>query len=133
MYEGNVPIEQAIEYSLNDGDVHVRCNCGSFKFHGFSYMGTQLGYLYGLPRENRYQKTMNPDLENVTCKHVHMALEYLLKNKSQVVKLFSQYYDRLPEVPEDTMIAIPAKEAVATKEPEVAESEETGDIEVSLY
>jgi 8-oxo-dGTP pyrophosphatase MutT (NUDIX family) len=274
-----IPIEDAIDYSLNFGDVTVRCSCPSQLWHGFSYMGDQLGYLYGLPREKRFPKIRNPQLQNATCfvggtpvltdsglrsiesvkegdlvwthkgrlcrvsstmvakkqiisvivqeevfgvtpehpfladpvkelwlpfskatkedrvfspwlpgglfsrpiptlpfangfwsaslsvvkdyyeevvynlsveedesyligegcwavhncKHVHMALEEILGSKEKIVKMFSEYYKRLPEVPKDTMIAIPAPKAgVEEAEPEVTEFEETGDVDVVL-
>jgi len=111
-----IKIEDAVDYSLNFGDVTVRCNCRSQVYHGFSYMGTQLGYLYGLPREGRFPKRNNPDLQNTTCKHVHMALQHILSNKEKIIKMFAQYYKRLVETPEDTMIAIPAEGAEEEKE-----------------
>jgi hypothetical protein len=48
--------------------------------------------------------------------------------------MFSEYYKRLPSVPVDTMIAVPAPKAmdVVAAEPEVAEFEETGDVDVAL-
>ena len=103
-----IPIEQAIDYSLNFGDVNIRCSCPSQLYHGMSYMGTELGYLYGLPREKRFPKVRNPDLQNTTCKHVHIALEHILKNKEKIIQMFATYYKRLDETPPDTMIAIPA-------------------------
>ena len=103
-----IPMEQAIDYSLNFGDVNVRCSCPSMKFHGFNYLGTELGYLYGLPREGRFPKVRNPDLQNVICKHLTIALEHLKKNKEKIIHMFATYYKRLDETPEDTMIAIPA-------------------------
>jgi hypothetical protein len=67
------------------------------------------------------------------CKHTHMALEEILSSKEKVVKMFSEYYKRLPETPEDTMIAIPApKDGGQSAEPEVHEFEETGDVDVVL-
>jgi 8-oxo-dGTP pyrophosphatase MutT (NUDIX family) len=111
-------------------------NCPSHKFHGYAYMGTQLQYLYGLPRENRFPKIRNPNLQLTTCKHVHMALEEILGSKEKIIKMFSEYYKRLPSVPEDTMIAIPAPKAGGSEpaELEVTETdfEETGDVDVVL-
>jgi 8-oxo-dGTP pyrophosphatase MutT (NUDIX family) len=129
-----IPFEDAIDYCLNFADVHIRCDCPSFLYHGFSYMGDQLQYLYGLPREKRFPKIRNPQLQNTTCKHTHMALEEILGSKEKVIKMFSEYYKRLPSVPEDTMIAIPAPKAEGSEpaEPEVTEFEETGDVDVML-
>jgi hypothetical protein len=128
-----IPLEEAVDYSLHMGDVSVRCSCPSFKFHGFSYMGTQLGYLYGVPRENRFPKIRNPTLQNATCKHSHLVLEQMLKDNEKIVKMFSEYYKRLPDVPKNQMIAIPAPKADEVSEAsEVEEDWETGDVEVTL-
>jgi 8-oxo-dGTP pyrophosphatase MutT (NUDIX family) len=62
-----IPFEDAVDYSLNYGDVHIRCSCPSHVYHGFAYMGDQLQYLYGLPREKRFPKIRNPGLKNATC------------------------------------------------------------------
>jgi hypothetical protein len=62
-----IPFESAVDYSINFGDVNIRCSCPSHKYHGFAYMGDQLQYLYGLPREKRFPKIRNPQLQNATC------------------------------------------------------------------
>jgi hypothetical protein len=109
-------------------------NCPSQLYHGFSYMGDQLQYLYGLPREKRFPKIRNPYLINDTCKHTHMALEEILGSKEKIVSMFSEYYKRLPEVPENALIAIPAPKAAGAEpsKPEVDTFKETGDVEVTL-
>jgi hypothetical protein len=128
-----ISIEDSVDYVLHYGDVHVRCSCPSFLYHGFAYQGDQLGYLYGLPREKRFPKVRNPTLQNVSCKHIHMTLEQMLKDNEKIIKMFSEYYKRLPSVPQNQMIAIPAPKAdQVTETPEVEEFQETGDIEVTL-
>jgi hypothetical protein len=129
-----IPFEDAIDYSLNFVDVHIRCSCPSHTFHGFAYMGDQLQYLYGLPREKRFPKVRNPQLQNASCKHIHMALEEILGSKEKIIRMFSEYYKRLSTAPADTMIAIPAPKEVGdvVAEPEVVEFEETGDVDVVL-
>jgi hypothetical protein len=91
-------------------------NCPSQLYHGYSYMGDQLGYLYGIPREKRFPKKNNPNLKLSTCKHVDMALEHLLKNKENIIKMFGHYYKRLDETPPDTMIAVPSSVVREKKE-----------------
>ena len=115
-----IKLDEAVDYSLNFGDVNIRCNCPSNLYHGFAYMGDELEYLYGLPREKRFPHIRNPQLQNATCKHMHMALEHVLKNKEKLIKMFSVYYKRLDETPEDTMIAIPA---AAAEEEKMSEEE----------
>jgi hypothetical protein len=127
----DISLEDAVEYSIENGDVNVRCSCPSFLYHGFSYMGDQLGYLYGLPREKRFPKIRNPTLQNSSCKHLHLALEYLLSHRGKVVNMFSQYYQELDNTPKKTMIAIPAKGVPEEREArgsggESSESEESG-------
>jgi 8-oxo-dGTP pyrophosphatase MutT (NUDIX family) len=131
-----IPLEDAVDYCINFADVHIRCSCPSFLYHGFAYMGDQLQYLYGLPREKRFPKIRNPQLQNISCKHAHMALEEILGSKEKIIKMFSEYYKRLPSVPEDTMIAIPPPKAEGSEPagPEVNEMEfeETGDVDAVL-
>ena len=105
----SIPLEEAIEYSLNHGDVTVSCTCPSFLYHGFSYLGTQLGYKYGLPRENRFPRERNPGLRGSACKHVILVLEDMLKSRHRLFALFGQYYKRLQDTPEGELIAIPNK------------------------
>jgi len=115
-----IKFEDAIDYAINFCDVNIRCSCPYQLYFGISYMGDQLGYLYGLPREKRFPKIRNPNLKLATCKHVDIALEHLEKNKEKLIQMFGKYYKRLEETPPDTMIAIPAK-AVEEKEEESIE------------
>jgi hypothetical protein len=52
-------------------------------------------YLYGIPRENRFPKIRNPNLKGTICKHEDIVLQYLLRNKELIAKMFALYYDRL--------------------------------------
>jgi len=118
MKDKKIKLDEAVDYALNYGDITCRCSCPDQTFRGFSYMGDQLQYLYGLPREKRFPKRNNPNLVSSTCKHMDMALNHLMKNKEKIIKMFSLYYDRLEETPEDTMIAIPAKAVEKEEMPE---------------
>lgn len=91
----DISLEEAVKFSIYHGDVHIRCTCPSFLYHGFAYQGTQLDYLYGLPRENRYPEITNPSLKSTTCKHCTMAIKWCLSHISQIVSLFSSYYNKL--------------------------------------
>jgi 8-oxo-dGTP pyrophosphatase MutT (NUDIX family) len=101
----NISLEEAIDYSLAYGDVHVHCTCPSTLYHGFKYEATMLDYTYGLNRENRFPKITNPTLQNATCKHIHIALETLKANRERLIELFSAYYKKVVEA--TGMIAIP--------------------------
>lgn len=93
----DIPFEDAIDYAINFGDCHIRCNCPSFLFHGFSFLGTELRYLYGVPRENRYPVVRNPQLKSTMCKHCDKVVEYIQRNKALIAKMFAEYYNRLNE------------------------------------
>ena len=91
----DIDFEDAIDYAINFSDWHIRCSCPSFLYHGFAYMGTQLRYIYGIPHENRFPKIRNPNLKSTACKHCDVVIEYLLRNKDLIAKMFAAYYDRL--------------------------------------
>ena len=93
----DIDFEDAIDFALNYGDVHIRCNCPAFLYWGYAYIGTQLRYLYGVPRENRYPNERNPNVEGTICKHCDAVIQYCLSNKSLIAKMFAAYYDRLTE------------------------------------
>ena len=93
----DIPFEDAIDYAINFGDVHCRCTCPSQLYHGFSFMGTELKYLYGVPRENRFPYVRNPNLRGTNCKHVDKVIQYLLSHKDIVAQLFAVYYNRLSD------------------------------------
>ena len=91
----DIPFEDAIDYAINYGDVHVRCNCNSFLYFGFSYMGDAMRYLYGIPRETRFPIIRNPNLKSTMCKHCDVVIQWILRNKDLLAKMFAQYYGRL--------------------------------------
>lgn len=91
----DINFEDAIDYAINFGDVHTRCTCPSQLYWGFSYIGTQMRYLYGVPRENRFPNIRNPNLRSTSCKHTDKVIEWILKHKDIVAQLFATYYGRL--------------------------------------
>jgi hypothetical protein len=93
----DINFEDAVDYAINYADVHTRCTCPSQLYWGFSYEGTQLGYLYGVPRENRFPKIRNPNLRSTSCKHTDKVIEWILRHKDIVTKLFATYYNRLDD------------------------------------
>lgn len=95
--DNDISLEEAVKFSIYHGDVHIRCTCPSFLYHGFAYQGTQLDYIYGLPKENRYPEITNPSLQSTTCKHCTMAIKWCLSHIDQIVKLFSSYYNKISE------------------------------------
>ena len=58
-------------------------------------MSTQMRYLYGVPRENRFPKIRNPNLKGTMCKHCDKVVEWILSNKDIIAKMFALYYNRL--------------------------------------
>ena len=91
----DIPFEDAIDYAINFGDVHTRCTCPAELYYGYRYMGTQMKYLYGVPREGRYPVERNPSLRGTICKHEDAVLQWILRNKDLVAKMFAEYYNRL--------------------------------------
>lgn len=118
----DIEFEDAIDYALNYGDVHIRCNCPAFLYWGYAYIGTQLRYLYGIPRENRFPKVRNPNVRGTICKHSDIAIQYCLKNKSLLAKMFAAYYDRLK--PNQSIYAVNANGTTIT----IGHKEGDGDI-----
>lgn len=98
-----IPLRDAIRYALESGDVHFRCQCPSFLYHGWAYIGTELGALYGLPREGRFPEQRNPALKSVYCKHLSRVMEQIIKNEESIVEKFAAVYNRsdLPGIPKD--------------------------------
>lgn len=91
----DIDFEDAIDYAINYGDIHIRCQCPSFLYHGFAYISDRLKYLYGIPREKRFPEIRNPNLKSTMCKHCDVVIEFLLRNKDLISKMFALYYNRL--------------------------------------
>lgn len=87
-----ISIIDAIEYAVNDGDVTVTCNCPAFLYWGYKYIATQLGYLYGIPKENRRPKRNNVGLRGTVCKHAGRVLDTVLRDKEELISKFSALY-----------------------------------------
>lgn len=67
-----------------NGDLSVYCSCKDFRYRGFKYMGTQLGY--SIFKENRFPKIRNPKLEGTVCKHLICVLTVLNNNWMSIAK-----------------------------------------------
>lgn len=91
----DIGFEDAIDYAINFSDIHIRCNCPAFLYWGAAYMSTQLRYIYGIPREGRFPKVRNPNLKGTMCKHCDKVVQWILKHKDIISKMFKLYYDRL--------------------------------------
>jgi hypothetical protein len=91
----DIDFEDAIDYAINFSDWHCRCTCPAAQFWGYNFIGTKLRYLYGVPRENRFPKIRNPGLKGTICKHTDKVIQWILKHKDIVAKLFALYYNRL--------------------------------------
>ena len=91
----DIDFEDAIDYAINFGDIHIRCTCPAAQFWGYNYEGTAMRYLYGVPREGRFPKIRNPNLQGTICKHADKVLQWVLKHKDIVAKMFALYYNRL--------------------------------------
>lgn len=91
----DIDFEDAIDYAINFGDVHVQCTCPANLFWGYRFEATQLKYAYGIPRENRFPKIRNPNLEGTICKHIDAVIQWIFRNKEIIAKMFALYYNRL--------------------------------------
>ena len=90
-----IDFEDAIDYAINFGDIHVQCTCPANLYWGYRFEATQLKYAYGIPRENRFPKVRNPNLKGTICKHIDVVLQWIQRNKALITKMFAAYYDRL--------------------------------------
>lgn len=91
----DIPFEDAIDYAINFADIHIRCNCPAHLYWGYAYEATEMSYLYGIPKERRFPIIRNPDLKGTICKHEDAVIQYILRNKDLIAKMFAQYYNRL--------------------------------------
>lgn len=91
----DISFEDAIDYAINFGDIHLRCNCPAAQYWGYNYTLTQLKTLYGIPRENRFPEIRNPNLKGTVCKHSDKVIQWILKHKDIIAQMFAFYYDRL--------------------------------------
>lgn len=93
----DIPLDEAVQYSILYGDVHIRCTCPAQLFWGYSFIGTELKFLYGLPREHRFPKIRNPKLLGTICKHDDVAIQWCLKHITDITVAFETYYKRLTD------------------------------------
>ena len=92
-----IPLEDAVDYAINFGEIHIRCSCPAHLYFGYSYMATQMDFQYGLPRENLFPIIRNPDLNGTICKHEDAVIQFIFRNKNLITKMFAEYYNRLNE------------------------------------
>ena len=91
----DIDFNDAIDYAIGFGDIHIRCNCPAQQFWGYNYQATQLKYIYGVPKEDRFPIIRNPNLKGTVCKHCDKVLQWVLSHKNIVAKMFALYYNRL--------------------------------------
>lgn len=61
--------------------VEVSCSCPFWRYSGPEYHGKDRGYLLGDPRGEATEPTeMDPEMNNLVCKHVYRALQDLLNS-----------------------------------------------------
>ena len=64
------------------GDIKLHCNDPSWKYWGWQYIGTQLGY--ALRPENRAPMIRNPRMRGSLCKHLISVLSQLPKDLEKI-------------------------------------------------
>lgn len=65
------------------GSIELYCSCPDFKYRQ-KYNAKKSGY--GIYSEDRYPKTRNPELKNLTCKHLLSVLSVLPANWTRIAK-----------------------------------------------
>lgn len=90
----DIDFNEAVEYALRYGDIHCRCSCPAAQYWGYNYISTQLRSIYGLPRENRPPVIRNPSMKGIICKHLDLALTYILQHKELIKDMFELYYSK---------------------------------------
>jgi GNAT superfamily N-acetyltransferase len=132
-----IPIADAVRYAIEDLDMNISCQCPAFLFYGYRYMGTQLSYLYGLPREHRPPRIRNPKMRGSVCKHADKVMRWIVQNEDEIIGRFEALYRKIDfaKALEDFEAEHPeqAKKAEEEKKAVDAPPEETLEKEGSSY
>lgn len=67
-----------------ESEVKVNCDCPSYLYSGFKYIGTQLDY--SIRTENRAPVIRNPNQEGTVCKHLFFLLSNIETFEPQMVR-----------------------------------------------
>lgn len=86
-----ISIEEAINYAINEADIHVSCDCPAYLYWGYKYQTTNLGLMYG-PGEYRYPKRRNPQLRGIICKHLDVVLQNIKEDPQSLISKFTALY-----------------------------------------
>lgn len=78
------PAEKIVK-QVTDGPLAIGCDCHDWRFMGYAYLSTLLGYNAG-HRETGYPKARNPELKGVACKHILRAM--VLTAQSPTMKAY---------------------------------------------
>jgi len=82
---GKSTLMKALVQAIKFGDVKVHCTCPAYKWWGYAYISTQLGYKFSR-KQNIFPKIRNPSLRGTVCKHLINALGALPFNVPSLVK-----------------------------------------------
>lgn len=82
---GDKPLtaKEAVNLALF-GDIAVHCNDPSWKYYGWQYIATQLGY--AIHPEDRYPVKRNPQCKGTVCKHLYNVLTVLPTHISLIAR-----------------------------------------------
>ena len=58
---------------ITHGDISVHCNCPSWKYWGWQYVGTKHGF--AIQPETRKPVKNNPGQKGAVCKHIYTAIK----------------------------------------------------------
>ena len=85
----NISTPEKLQLSIEAGNIKVDCSCEDYRFKGYKYMGTQLGY--SIKNEDREPKITNPTFEGSVCKHILAIVQNADKFYDQASKDIEEY------------------------------------------
>jgi hypothetical protein len=93
-------LKEEIRQRIQNNDVLVSCDCAANQYWGYSYLESQLDYIYPGYEESRFPKVRNPGLRGSVCKHISNVLKWISdpKNLDSIVSAFNLYSSTMPKL-----------------------------------
>jgi hypothetical protein len=87
----NISVKDAIDLTIQAGDIQLGCLCPWWSMGGFAYIARQLGYDYTGLGDDRAPTRNNTGLHGSSCKHGIKALEWVQANTDILSDAFFKY------------------------------------------